>query len=92
MKFASFETIVENLYKYVIPTPKDQCSNSLHRTSWTYTQLYICKIFVLLLSLYLLYLFVAGCEADRAGGSFHPWPSSSYSHDWDPYWSSMGNL
>uniref|UniRef100_A0A7N0T041 Uncharacterized protein n=1 Tax=Kalanchoe fedtschenkoi TaxID=63787 RepID=A0A7N0T041_KALFE len=26
MKFASFETIVELLYKSVIPTPKDQCS------------------------------------------------------------------
>lgn len=29
MKFASFETIVEMLYKYAIPTPKDQCSKSL---------------------------------------------------------------
>ncbi|KAH7867161.1 hypothetical protein Vadar_029695 [Vaccinium darrowii] len=29
MKFASFETIVENLYKYAIPTPKDQCSKTL---------------------------------------------------------------
>lgn len=29
MKFASFETIVEMVYKYVIPTPKSQCSNSL---------------------------------------------------------------
>ncbi|XVF08621.1 hypothetical protein REPUB_Repub07fG0018600 [Reevesia pubescens] len=29
MKFASFETIVELLYKYSIPTPKDQCSKSL---------------------------------------------------------------
>jgi len=29
MKFASFETIVENLYTYAIPTPKDQCSKSL---------------------------------------------------------------
>ncbi|XP_020575742.1 mitochondrial phosphate carrier protein 3, mitochondrial-like [Phalaenopsis equestris] len=26
MKFASFETIVEMMYKYAIPTPKDQCS------------------------------------------------------------------
>jgi len=26
VKFASFETIVEMLYKYAIPTPKDQCS------------------------------------------------------------------
>ncbi|KAG6753278.1 hypothetical protein POTOM_043330 [Populus tomentosa] len=29
MKFASFETIVEQLYKNVIPTPKDQCSKNL---------------------------------------------------------------
>jgi len=29
MKFASFETIVEMLYKHAIPTPKDQCSNTL---------------------------------------------------------------
>ncbi|KAK9925576.1 hypothetical protein M0R45_033897 [Rubus argutus] len=29
MKFASFETIVENIYKYAIPRPKDECSKSL---------------------------------------------------------------
>ncbi|KAJ0111458.1 hypothetical protein Patl1_02566 [Pistacia atlantica] len=29
MKFASFETIVEMIYKYSIPAPKDQCSKSL---------------------------------------------------------------
>ena len=29
MKFASFEKIVELLYKYSIPTPKDQCSTTL---------------------------------------------------------------
>ncbi|XP_011002100.1 PREDICTED: mitochondrial phosphate carrier protein 3, mitochondrial-like [Populus euphratica] len=29
MKFASFENIVEYLYKNVIPTPKDQCSKTL---------------------------------------------------------------
>nr|XP_023897157.1 mitochondrial phosphate carrier protein 3, mitochondrial-like [Quercus suber] len=29
MKFASFETIVELIYKHVIPRPKDQCSNTL---------------------------------------------------------------
>ncbi|KAK8921186.1 hypothetical protein KSP39_PZI020397 [Platanthera zijinensis] len=29
MKFASFETIVELMYKHVIPTPKDQCSKPL---------------------------------------------------------------
>ena len=28
MKFASFETIVELLYKHAIPTPKDQCSKT----------------------------------------------------------------
>ncbi|KAM1014857.1 mitochondrial phosphate carrier protein 3, mitochondrial-like [Malus sylvestris] len=29
MKFASFETIVEMMYKYAIPRPKSECSNSL---------------------------------------------------------------
>ena len=29
MKFAVFENIVELIYKYSIPTPKDQCSNTL---------------------------------------------------------------
>ncbi|KAI7754583.1 hypothetical protein M8C21_003773 [Ambrosia artemisiifolia] len=29
MKFASFETIVEMMYKYAIPTPKNECSKSL---------------------------------------------------------------
>lgn len=29
MKFASFENIVEMMYKYAIPTPKEQCSTSL---------------------------------------------------------------
>ena len=32
MKFASFETIVELIYKYSIPTPKDQCSKPLQLT------------------------------------------------------------
>ena len=29
MKFATFETSVEMIYKYGIPTPKEQCSNTL---------------------------------------------------------------
>lgn len=29
MKFSTFENIVEAIYKYSIPTPKDQCSKSL---------------------------------------------------------------
>lgn len=29
MKFASFETIVEMIYKHGVPTPKDQCSKPL---------------------------------------------------------------
>ncbi|KAI3941283.1 hypothetical protein MKW92_019248 [Papaver armeniacum] len=29
MKFASFETIVENIYKHAVPKPKDQCSKSM---------------------------------------------------------------
>ncbi|XP_054820281.1 mitochondrial phosphate carrier protein 3, mitochondrial-like [Prosopis cineraria] len=29
MKFASFETVVEMFYKYVIPTPKEQCNKNV---------------------------------------------------------------
>lgn len=29
MKFVSFETTVEMIYKHLIPTPKDQCSKQL---------------------------------------------------------------
>jgi hypothetical protein len=29
MKFASFEAVVENIYKYAIPAPKSECSKSL---------------------------------------------------------------
>lgn len=29
MKFASFETIVELIYKHAIPTPKNDCTKSL---------------------------------------------------------------
>lgn len=29
MKFASFETIVEMIYKHAIPTPKNECSKNL---------------------------------------------------------------
>lgn len=29
MKFASFETIVELIYKHAIPTPKNECSKQL---------------------------------------------------------------
>lgn len=29
VKFASFENIVELIYKHAIPTPKDKCSNSM---------------------------------------------------------------
>ena len=28
MKFASFETVVEMIYKYAIPQPKEQCSKN----------------------------------------------------------------
>ena len=29
MKFASFETVVEMIYKYAIPAPKNECSKNL---------------------------------------------------------------
>lgn len=136
MKFASFETIVEMLYKYAIPTPKDQCSKTLqlgvsfaggyvagvfcaivshpadNLVSFlnnakgatvrdvreffayyfmdTHTPKYI--IFILPCSLSLLYLSIAGRAEARVVGSFHPWPSSPYSHDWNPHRCPVGNL
>lgn len=34
----------------------------------------------------------SGCEEDGVGRSLYPWASSSYCHDWNSYWSSVGNL
>lgn len=130
MKFASFETIVELLCKYAIPTPREQCSKPLQLgvsfagEYWGWCILWIFAI-VLLLTMWSLIstmergrmwvmwvncthgfclsahsVFphahlcccfnvpcVAGCEEARVMGSFHSWPSSSYSHDWNSYWS-----
>ena len=68
----------------------EMCVNSLHSTSWTHTPIYI--IFILLCSLSLLYLSIAGRAEARVVGSFHPRPSSPYSHDWNPHRSPVGNL
>ena len=49
MKFASFETIVEQIYKHAIPTPKDQCSASL-QLGVSFTGGYIAGILCALVS------------------------------------------
>ncbi|XP_010939395.1 mitochondrial phosphate carrier protein 3, mitochondrial [Elaeis guineensis] len=49
MKFASFETIVELLYKYSIPTPKDECSKTL-QLGVSFAGGYIAGVFCALVS------------------------------------------
>lgn len=133
MKFASFETIVEMLYKYAIPTPKDQCSKTLQlgvsfaggyvagvfcaivshpadnlvsflnnakgatvgdvsHSCYIYVFSWICTFDSPNLILLMVIFWLTGCEEPRVVGSVHSWPSSSYCHDWNPYWSPVGNL
>lgn len=49
MKFASFETIVELLYKHAIPTPKEQCSG-IFQLGVSVTGGYMAGIFCALIS------------------------------------------
>ncbi|PIN17030.1 Mitochondrial phosphate carrier protein [Handroanthus impetiginosus] len=49
MKFATFENIVEGMYKYVIPTPKDECSNML-QLGVSFSSGYIAGIFCAVIS------------------------------------------
>lgn len=49
MKFATFENIVELIYKYSIPTPKDQCSNAL-QLGVSFTGGYIAGVFCAIVS------------------------------------------
>ncbi|XVF54756.1 hypothetical protein PTKIN_Ptkin05aG0207200 [Pterospermum kingtungense] len=49
MKFATFENIVELIYKYSIPTPKDQCSNAL-QLGVSFTGGYIAGVFCAVIS------------------------------------------
>ncbi|XP_058102981.1 mitochondrial phosphate carrier protein 3, mitochondrial-like [Magnolia sinica] len=49
MKFASFETIVEMIYKYSIPTPKDKCSKQL-QLSVSFAGGYIAGVFCAVVS------------------------------------------
>uniref|UniRef100_A0A0D6R9Z8 Uncharacterized protein n=1 Tax=Araucaria cunninghamii TaxID=56994 RepID=A0A0D6R9Z8_ARACU len=49
MKFASFENIVQLLYKHVIPIPKDQCSGPL-QVGVSFTGGYIAGLFCALVS------------------------------------------
>lgn len=74
------------------------CVNSLHRSTsrihiYIHVYMYMYShISLLMCSLCLLYLSVAGCEEDGIVGSLYPWPSSSYIHGWNPHGSPMGNL
>ncbi|KAJ4728868.1 putative Mitochondrial phosphate carrier protein [Melia azedarach] len=49
MKFASYETIVEMMYKHLIPTPKEQCSKSL-QLGVSYAGGYVAGIFCAVVS------------------------------------------
>lgn len=49
MKFASFETIVEMMYKHAIPKPKEQCSKSL-QLGVSFAGGYVAGIFCALVS------------------------------------------
>lgn len=144
MKFASFEAVVETIYKYVIPIPKENCSKnkqlgvsfgagyiagvlcaivshpadnlvsflnnakgatvgdvSATKCMHAHTHYYISKqkqqspCSVLLSNAYLRSVFTikfAGSEENWCNGSFHSWPSTSYSYDWNTNWSTMGAL
>ena len=138
MKFASFETIVELIYKHSIPKPKDECSKSL-QLGVSFAGGCIAGVFCaavshpadnlvsflnnakgasvgdvnfnlspLCLILHFRYhvyctmcpypdtlwvlLNCAGCEEAWTMGSIYPWPSPSYSHDWNSYWCSVGHI
>ncbi|KAL3655072.1 Mitochondrial phosphate carrier protein 3, mitochondrial [Castilleja foliolosa] len=49
MKFATFENIVEGIYKYAIPTPKDECSKLL-QLGVSFTGGYIAGVFCAVIS------------------------------------------
>ncbi|KAI3463573.1 hypothetical protein Pfo_020236 [Paulownia fortunei] len=49
MKFATFENIVEGIYKYAIPTPKDQCSQTL-QVGVSFSGGYIAGVFCAIVS------------------------------------------
>ncbi|KAK6127781.1 hypothetical protein DH2020_038490 [Rehmannia glutinosa] len=49
MKFATFENIVEGIYKHVIPTPKDQCSKTL-QLGVSFSGGYIAGVFCAIIS------------------------------------------
>ncbi|KAL8474502.1 hypothetical protein ACS0TY_031092 [Phlomoides rotata] len=49
MKFATFENTVEGIYKYAIPTPKDQCSSTL-QLGVSFTGGYIAGVFCAVIS------------------------------------------
>lgn len=49
MKFATFENIVEQIYKHAIPTPKDECSTNL-QLGVSFAGGYVAGIFCALVS------------------------------------------
>ncbi|GAV58433.1 hypothetical protein CFOL_v3_01967 [Cephalotus follicularis] len=101
MKFASFETIVENIYKYAIPTAKDQCSKSL-QLGVSFAVGYVAGVFCTIVSHPADNLVsflnnakgatVGDTEEARFVGSFYPRTSSLYCHDWNTYRSAVGNI
>ncbi|KAK3026736.1 hypothetical protein RJ639_042189, partial [Escallonia herrerae] len=103
MKFASFETIVEMLYKYAIPTPKDQCSKSL-QLGVSFFGGYVAGVFCSIISHLAdnLVSFLNNAKGATVGDAvkklgimgllMRGLPSSSYCHDRNSHWISVGDL
>ncbi|KAJ0578493.1 putative mitochondrial carrier domain superfamily [Helianthus annuus] len=102
MKFASFETIVEMMYKHAIPTPKEQCSPSF-QLGVSFAGGYLAGILCAIVSHPAdnLVSFLNNAEGATVGdavkklglwGLFTRGAASSYNHDWKSYWSTMGHL
>ncbi|KAL6552395.1 Mitochondrial phosphate carrier protein 3, mitochondrial [Orobanche hederae] len=87
MKFATFENIVEGIYKYAIPTPKDQCSKIL-QLGVSFSGGYLAGVLCALVSHPAdnLVSFLNNAKGATVGdarvmGSVYAGPSSSYTND-----------
>ncbi|CAL5031773.1 unnamed protein product [Urochloa decumbens] len=103
MKFASFEMVVEMIYKYAIPAPKSECSKNL-QLGVSFAGGYIAGVFCAIVSHPAdnLVSFLnnakgatvgdVSCEEDWSSGAIYSWAPVAYCDDWYPHWSPMGYL